>query len=111
MDTVNRYRQAIRQVVEKYASYESSTPEINHELVIDSERDHYEVLVIGWQNSRRVYHPMMHFDIINGKVWLQVNNTDRELTDELIELGVPREDIVLAFHPKNIRQYTGFAVS
>lgn len=81
------------------------------ELVIDSERNHYEVLVIGWQKGRRVYHAMMHFDIIDGKVWVQVNNTDRELVDELIELGIPKEDIVLAFHPEHLRQYTGFAVS
>ncbi|MFD2572909.1 element excision factor XisI family protein [Spirosoma soli] len=53
----------------------------------------------------------MHFDIINGKVWLQVNNTDRELTDELIDLNVRQEDIVLAFHPENLRKHTGFAVS
>ena len=31
-------------------------------------------------------------------------------TDELIAAGVPREDIVLGFHPADVRPLTGFAV-
>ena len=30
------------------------------------------------------------------------------ITDELAELGVPKEDIVLAYHPPYKRPYTGF---
>ena len=29
--------------------------------------------------------------------------------DALIERGIPKSDIVLAFHPKDMRHYTGFA--
>lgn len=61
-------------------------------------------MVIGWQKGRRVYHTMMHFDIIDEKVWIQVNNTDRDLTAELINLGVSQEDIVLAFLPEGMRR-------
>jgi hypothetical protein len=78
---------------------------------MDTERDHYEVLVIGWQKGRRIYHTMMHFDLVGRQVWIQVNNTDRDLTNELVEAGILREDIVLAFHPEHTRQPTGLAVS
>lgn len=111
MATINLHTQAVRQIVERYASYTSSSDEIRYELVMDTERNHYEVLVIGWQKGRRVYHAMMHFDIIDGKVWIQVNNTDRDLANELSELDVPKEDIVLGFHPEYVRKHTGFAVS
>ncbi|MCE7982641.1 MAG: hypothetical protein DYG89_15765 [Caldilinea sp. CFX5] len=33
------------------------------------------------------------------------------LATELVERGVPREDVVLAFHPPAMRPYTEFAVS
>ena len=102
MDIIDSYRRTVKQLVERYASYKSNSDEINHELVMDTERDHYEVLVIGWQKGRRVYHAMMHFDIIDGKVWIQINNTDRDLATELGELGIPKEDIVLGFHPENV---------
>jgi hypothetical protein len=32
------------------------------------------------------------------------------MANELVALGVPKEDIVLAFHAPYKRQYTGFAV-
>ncbi|WP_026262040.1 XisI protein [Spirosoma panaciterrae] len=105
MDSINIYRQAAQQIVERYASYQSGSHEIHHELVMDTVRDHYEVLVIGWQKGRRVYHTMMHFDIIESKIWIQVNNTDRDLSAELIELGVLKDDIVIAFHPEGIRRH------
>ena len=30
--------------------------------------------------------------------------------DELVKAGVPKEDIVLAFQPEDVRPHTGFAV-
>jgi XisI protein len=33
------------------------------------------------------------------------------ITKELVERGVPKEDIVLAFHSPEIRQYTGYALA
>jgi hypothetical protein len=32
------------------------------------------------------------------------------IANELVNLGVPKEDIVLAFHEPLVREYTGFAV-
>ena len=32
------------------------------------------------------------------------------MADELVKLGVPKEDIVLAFHEPLVREYTGFAI-
>jgi hypothetical protein len=32
------------------------------------------------------------------------------VADELVAAGVPREDIVLGFHPENVRHMTDFAV-
>lgn len=31
------------------------------------------------------------------------------MATELLQAGVPREDIVLAFHPPRLRQFTEFA--
>jgi hypothetical protein len=43
--------------------------------------------------------------------WIQHNSTDVDLAEELLELGVPQEDIVLGFQPVYLRQYTDYAVS
>jgi hypothetical protein len=111
MDRLERYRQIARDVVREYARVRPSHGEIETKGVIDPERDHYEVVHIGWDRKRRVHGPIIHFDIIDGKFWKQYDGTDRPVADELLAAGVPPDDIVLAFHPPYLRQHTGFAVS
>jgi hypothetical protein len=57
-----------------------------------------------------VHGSVVHIDIIGDKVWLQYDGTNLLVADELIAAGIPREDIVLAFHPADVRPPTGFAV-
>ena len=57
-----------------------------------------------------MYGGVLHLDIKNAKIWIQHNGTEIDIADELVKLGVPKEDIVLAFHEPLMRQYTGFAV-
>ncbi len=52
---------------------------------------------------------MIHIDIINGKIWIQCDFTEEGVANELVELGVPKTDIVLGFRSPHMRQFTGFA--
>jgi hypothetical protein len=110
MDKVERYREIVRRVIEEYASYKPSHGQIESEAIIDPVHDHYEVMHVGWDRRRRVHGSVVHIDIHDGKVWLQYDGTSRPVADELIASGIPREDIVLAFHPAELRHHTGFAV-
>jgi hypothetical protein len=110
MDRVARYREIVRRVIEDYGRGDPRDRDIRIETVIDSERDHYEVMHVGWQGYHRVHGTVIHLDIIDGKIWVQYDGTDRPVAEELMAAGVPREDIVLAFHPAHLRQHTGFAV-
>ncbi len=53
----------------------------------------------------------MRGGIIDGKVWIQHDGTNRPVAEALLDEGIPREDIVLAFHPARLRHLTGFAVN
>lgn len=110
MDRVDRYREIVRRVVEEYASYKPSHGHIDTEAIVDPGRDHYEVMHVGWDGVRRVHGTVIHIDIINGKVWVQYDGTNRPVAEELIAAGIPREDIVLAFHPEELRHLTGYGV-
>jgi hypothetical protein len=110
MDRLNQYREIVRRVIEEYARYRPSHGQIDTEAVVDPARDHYEVLHVGWDGVRRVHGSVIHLDIIDGKVWIQYDGTDRPVADELVAAGIPREDIVLGFHPAEVRHHTGFAV-
>jgi XisI protein len=111
MDRTERYRQIVKRVIDEYAASPPSNGEIDSETIVDRDHDRYEVVDIGWDGERRVHTSVIHLDIINGKVWIQHDATNRPVADELLAAGIPPEDIVLAFHPPRVRHLTGFAVS
>lgn len=68
----------------------TAQPGIEEQLLFDTQRDHYQVLALGWEKGRRVYFCILHLDIRNGKIWLQENSTDFDVIGELEEKGVPQ---------------------
>jgi hypothetical protein len=71
----------------------------------------YQLVYVGWRDQDRIYGPVLHLDIINEKIWIQQDGTEVGIANELVELGVPKEDIVLGFQLPSVRKYTDFAVS
>jgi hypothetical protein len=110
MDRIEHYRQIVRRLVEEYARFQPSHGQIRTEAIVDPERDHYEVMHVGWDGVRRVHGSVVHIDIIDGKVWIEYDGTSRSVAEELLAAGIPREAIVLGFHPAAIRRHTDFAV-
>jgi hypothetical protein len=73
--------------------------------------DHYQLVHAGWHKQHRKYGCLIHMDIKDGKIWVQHDGTESGVANELVELGVSKEDIVLAYHPPYKRAYTTFAVA
>ncbi|MCC6723517.1 MAG: XisI protein [Saprospiraceae bacterium] len=112
MDKVKKYEQIILHLLNDYAGIRKSlTPNVISQVLVDRENQHYQLLSIGWHNGKFVYTMAFHFSIQNDKVWIQQNNTDAMIADELVERGVLRSDIVLGFVPEKVRGETGFAVA
>jgi len=111
MERIERYRQSIEKVLREYAAIPVPHGEINRELILDRDSDKYLLLSVGWNGHRRVHSVVFHLDILDGKVWVQVDNTDAVIVDDLEREGIPKEDIVLGFHEPDVRQFTGYAVA
>lgn len=111
MDKLAQYRQYVQTLLSQYAQTDISDNESEVQLIFDIERDHYQWMNVGWQDLKRIYRCIIHFDIKDGKIWLQQNLTDWNPAEELVEMGVPREDIVLGLHPPYKRQYTDYGVA
>jgi hypothetical protein len=108
MDKLERYREIVGRLIEEYARYKPAHGQIETEAIVDREHDHYEVMHVGWDGVRRVHGVVVHIDISGGKVWIQHDGTSRPVAEELVAAGIPREDIVLAFHPAELRSLTGY---
>ena len=112
MDKLSTYRQAIKTVLSDYASFTSDDKNsgINAQLLFDEQHDHYQLMYVGWRQRERIYGSVMHIDLIDGKVWLQYNGTEGDIAQDLIDLGVDRDDIVLGFRNPAVHAYTGLAM-
>ena len=111
MESIEKYRTWIKQLLTKYSQYPYRYGEIESQTIFDIEQDHYQLVRLGWEDQKRVYGCVLHLDIKDRKIWIQWNSSDIDIAEELIGLGVPREDIVLGFHPAHLRQFSNYAVS
>lgn len=109
MDKLERYRQHVQAVLSQYARYKPAYGEVEIEQVIDSQRDHYELLTVGWNKQQRIHGSLLHIDIKDGKLWIQHDGAEEGVANVLVDMGVPKDDIVLAFHAPYKRPFTGFA--
>jgi hypothetical protein len=69
------------------------------------------LLALGWDGKRRVYYPVIHINIRNGKFWIQFNAMADGVARDLIAAGVPKEQIVLAFYPLEACLHSEYAVA
>lgn len=111
MDKVAQYREYVQTLLSQYASYDVSDDQIEVQVIFDNERDHYQWMNVRWQQFDRVYRCIMHIDIKDDKIWIQQNLTDQNPAEELIKMGVLREDIVLGWQPPYKRPYTDYGVA
>jgi hypothetical protein len=113
MGKIELYRKYILNLFEERRRVRPINVEnVDNQIIADTERNHYQFVSIGWEGLVFSYTVTFHFDIKpDGKIWIQVNNTDIDIAEELERMGVPKTDIVIGFQPPQYRQYTGYAVA
>lgn len=111
MDKLNRFQQILTHFVQDYANESrlANMPAVETVALIDLKQNRFQALHIGWHNGRYIFAPVFHLDIKNEKIWLQCNNSEREIVDVLMEQGVAKHEIVLGFVPPMARHLSGFA--
>ena len=113
MERVDFLRNKVSEVLGEYATYlqGSNLPKVDYEILIDEKRNKFQLLALGWDKSSRIFNIIFHVDIINDKIWIQEDNTLDGLANLLLEKGLSKQDIVLAYYPDYHRKYTEFAVA
>jgi hypothetical protein len=110
-DKLNHHRNAIESVLTDVKSITKDKNGYAYRLLLDRHSDSYALICVGWEGRKRIHHFVVHLEIINGKVWLQEDNTDLVIAEELERAGIPKSDIVLGFHPADLRPFTEYAAA
>jgi hypothetical protein len=111
MDNLEQYRDLIESILIEHTKIPYAIGEINILPIFDRKRDHYVIMLEGWEKGKRVHGSLIHIDIINGKFWIQRDGTEYGVGNELLDAGIPKSQIVLAFRSINMRKDSDFAVA
>ena len=80
--------------------------------VIDEKNGQFLIYSDGWDKTYRDYACFFHIEIKpDGKIYLRHDGTSLEVANRLIEKGISKQEIVLAFHAPYKRESSGFALS
>ncbi|MCU0569127.1 MAG: XisI protein [Oculatellaceae cyanobacterium Prado106] len=113
MDKLNRYRQIIQTILTQYheLDQEQPAPGIDSVLALDEVRDHYFWFQVGWDLTGRTCGSTVYIRIHNDKVWVEEDLIEDGIVGDLLQAGIPKEDIVLGFQHPRERAMTEFAVA
>jgi XisI protein len=100
MDTRAADREVIEKVLAEYAAIPWAHGDVTTQAVFDRERDHYLLVIVGTDGVRKVHGALVHVDIVGDRVLIQRDGTERGMAPLLAEGGIPKDRIVLAFHPE-----------
>ncbi len=111
MDKIKKYESAILEILQEYVQIKYANIQGGNELIADKENHRYQIVTMGWEGDRYVHDCPLHFDIIDGKVWVQQNMTEWEVGTMLETRGVAKSDIVPGFLPPELRKYSEYALA
>ena len=108
------YRTLLKSLLTEHAKQMDQQPVLglDTELVFDETHDNYLLFVVGWSPKQgRVRGATLYVRLRNGKFWIEEDWKEEGIASHLLEAGVPKADIVLAFHHPDKRPYTEFALA
>jgi XisI protein len=112
MDKLINYRKNIIKILTKYDDFANRSSKKKYQtcLIFDETHDHYLWMSVDWVNQKRINNTHVHISIKNEKIYIEEDWTEEGIATELLREGVPKSDIVLAFHDPETRKFTDFAV-
>jgi len=111
METLDQWRETLEKILQYYADIPYPYGNVQTYVVVSRDRNHFFLIHEGWNGQKRVHGTVVHAEIRDGKIWIHYDGIEDSITEDLVDSGVPKDHIVLAFHPLEVREHTGYAVA
>ena len=110
MEKIKKYQDIIlKELRERQAIKIYNGPDLKRHLVISENKTEYVLLDVGWFNKRYISDLVFHIEVVEDKVWIHEDNTDIDIASVLVNRGIPKDNIVLAFLPDYARELSDYA--
>jgi XisI protein len=111
MADLEKYRDYIEEIISYRAKHQYVNSSLQKKPVFDRNHDRYLLMVNGFEGIKRYNYAVIDVEIFNSKIWIHYDGTEEGVATYLLEKGVPKSDIVLAFYSPEKRKLTEFAVA
>ncbi len=113
MDKELKYKKLVKEILTRYVEIDREQPRegVDYFLVADEIQGHYLWTSLGWSGGKRTRYVHAHLRLKDEKIWIETDLTEQGIATDLLAAGVPKEDIVLAFHEPSMRQYSEFSAT
>jgi hypothetical protein len=106
MDARTADREVIEKALTDYAAIPYAHGDVATQTVFERASDHYLLVIVGSENRRRVHGCLVHIDLVDDKIWIQTDGTERGLAPTLVRAGIAPERIILAFSSSGAYPYS-----
>ncbi|MEM8640095.1 MAG: XisI protein [Cyanobacteria bacterium P01_G01_bin.54] len=107
---IDQYRQTLLNILQEYCDIFNRDSPTTSQIIISQNQTRYLIIDEGWDSIKRIHDLIFDAEIRHNKIWLHHDGLDHGITAELVDTGVPKDRIVLAFHPPHIRKHTGYGI-
>lgn len=111
MDKKLDYGKILTEILTERINLVKPSSKLAEILVADRENQVYAWQAFGWSNGERESYQRFFARIKDGKIHIEEDWTEEGIGTILLERGVSPKDIVIEFHPPEMRQYTEFALN
>lgn len=94
-----------RRILESYcASRQANGTDWDMQLIQSESPQHFIIILKGWQNEVFVHKTLIHWQMIDEKLWIWYDGTDKDFIEELYSYGVKADQIELGYLSHQERQ-------
>lgn len=98
MDRIIKHKKIVKELVESIGKMTPNDETTETQIILDDSGGYYVLFDIGWENEYRIYLPYLHLTVKkDGKIWIEHDGTDLVVADLLVEKGISKKEIVLAW--------------
>ena len=89
------YQSIIQELLIEYAQIPYLQENLTDETIFDQKSGRFLLVTVGRQERTRVNTILLDLRIVDDRVWIQCNNTDQDIAEELVQRGIPPARIVV----------------
>ena len=103
VEKLNRYRQILQAVVEEHAAMPGEPEDVEAIPICDPAHDNYLLMDVGRNGKGRTGYVVFHLRLMDGKVRIERDGIEYGIAQDLLDAGIPKEDIVLSYYSNELK--------